>query len=478
MDFISKFPYETIRDFQEETLRLLETNWTKYDVFCIVAPTAYGKTAIAKTMLSAAYKASYIVPTNMLVDQMLEAFPDTSTLRRLDSYYCEEWQSPCPKVRAMKKAFCKGCQCGRDVAQAKYRQGPGVYTYHAYLAHRLYRPVLIVDEAHQIIPMIQSMGEVVLWQHDYNYPSSAYTVDKIREWAEKLPAKKKSSVKVAKLLEQLKSSVPDYSVSRDVREFNGKGTKRGQSEDRDCIVLSPLHAREHAGRMWPRHQVEKIILLSATIGPKDIEALGLTDRRVAYLHSPSPIAPDRRPFIVEGIASVNKSTMDQSTDRIADYIAQVLEPKHTGERGIIHATYQMASMLRSRLSGPRYIFHDKWNKKEKYQQYINTPGSILVASGLYEGIDLPGDLGRWQVVTKIPWKSLGDPAIRLMAERDPEWYLWESAKTTIQAAGRVCRNETDYGVTYCLDKTFNRLYSEGRHLLPQWFISCIVRSDV
>jgi ATP-dependent DNA helicase DinG len=478
VDFLSHFPYPTIRDFQEQTLQLLAANWEKYEVFCIVAPTAYGKTALARTVLNAVPNASYIVPTNMLVDQMIETFPDTRTLRRLDSYWCEEWGRPCPATKARMKSFCKGCQCGRDVAQAKYRNGPGVYTYHAYLAHRLYRKVLIVDEAHQMIPMIQSMGGVVLWQHDYKYPSSAYTVDKILQWAEKLPAKKKEGVKVAKLLEQLKSSVPDYSITRSVREFNGKGTQRGQPEDRDCIVMSPLHAREHAGRMWPRGTVEKLILLSATIGPKDIESLGLTDRRVAYIHSPSPIPASNRPFVLDPIAAVARANLAPSTEAMAKYIDNVLAPQHEGERGLIHATYQMSEMLRSHLTGSRYIFHDKWNKREKYEEYINTPGSILIACGLYEGINLPDDLGRWQVITKIPWKSLGDPAIKAMADRDEEWYLWETAKTTVQAAGRVCRHENDYGVTYCLDKTFDRLYSAAGHLLPQWFKDCIVEVGV
>jgi Rad3-related DNA helicase len=473
MELLSHFPYPEIRSFQEQTIKLIEENWDRYDVFCIVAPTAYGKTALAKTLLNGLHNVSYIVPTNMLVDQMIAAFPDTRTLRRLDSYWCEEWERPCPATKARMKNFCKGCSCGRDVAQAKYRNGPGIYTYHAYLAHRLYRKALIVDEAHQLIPMIQSMGEVVLWQHDYKYPSTAYTPDKIRQWAEKLPKKKQEGTKLSKLLEQLRSSVPEYSVTREVREFNGKGTQRGQPEERDCIVMAPLSAKEHAGRMWPRGQVEKIILLSATIGPKDIESLGLTDRRVAYLHSPSPIPADNRPFILDGIAAVSRATLDSSTATIGEYIADVIAPHHSGERGIIHATYQMAAMLRQYLTDSRYIFHDKWNKKEKYEQYLSTPGSVLIASGLYEGIDLPGDLGRWQVITKIPWKSLGDPAIKAMAERDPEWYLWETAKTTVQAAGRVCRNEKDFGVTYCLDKTFDRLYGEAGHLLPTWFKDCL-----
>jgi len=168
--------------------------------------------------------------------------------------------------------------------------------------------------------------------------------------------------------------------------------------------------------------------------------------------------------------------MNTALPKLAAEILRLAE-RHAGERGLIHATYQLAEMLRPHLVGSRYLFHDKWNKKEQYEKYIKTPGSILVACGLYEGINLPDDLGRWQVITKVPWPSLGDPAIKAMAERDEEWYMWQTAKTVIQAAGRICRHENDYGITYCLDSTFLRLYDSGQHLLPQWFKDCLRDGD-
>jgi Rad3-related DNA helicase len=472
MELRSHFPYKVIRSFQDETLRLLEERWDNYDVFVIVAPTAYGKSALARTLMGGAYSASYIVPTNQLVDQFLSTFPDSRTLRRMDSYFCEKWRRPCPKTKALLKNFCNGCQCGKDVAQAKYRNGPGVYTYHAYLAHRLYRDVLIVDEAHQLLPMLQSMGEVVLWQHDYKYPSSAYRPPELLRWAESLPKKKKEGAKLGLLLENLRSRVPEYAVSRQRRDFNGKGTKRGEPEERDCIVLTPLSAREHSGKMWPG--VKKIILMSATINFKDIEALGLSDRRVAYIHSPSPIPAERRPFIVDDIVTVSYSNLSPATETMATYIRDILYPRHVGERGLIHATYSMSQLLRNWLVGPQYLFHDRENKKEVYQRYLSTPGAVLIACGMHEGIDLPDDAGRWQVILKVPWPSLGDPAIAALAKRDEEWYVWQTAKTLIQAGGRVSRHEADFGVTYCLDGTFMRLYNNGQHLLPHWFTDCLV----
>ena len=88
---------------------------------------------------------------------------------------------------------------------------------------------------------------------------------------------------------------------------------------------------------------------------------------------------------------------------------------------------------------------------------------------MYEGIDLPYDAGRWQILAKVPYPSLADPAIKYMASIDEEYYAWETIKTVLQACGRICRTPEDYGVTYIFDKSFERLYNQNNELWPLWF---------
>jgi hypothetical protein len=75
--------------------------------------------------MKAHHSVSVITPTNLLVKQFLDEFPDTPTLSRLDSYQCEEWKRPCSVTRARLAKFCKGCKCGGDLAQAKYKNEIG-----------------------------------------------------------------------------------------------------------------------------------------------------------------------------------------------------------------------------------------------------------------------------------------------------------------------------------------------------------------
>lgn len=469
MSILNHFPYEKPRAAQAEVLQFMELNWDRYDVFVIVAPTASGKTALSKTIMEWKYGTSYIAPSNLLVDQFLTEFPDTPRLHRLDAYYCETWLQSCAQTRARKGMFCKGCTCSGDLAQAKYRKGSGVYNYHTYLAHQLYRPVLVVDEAHQLVHTIQDRVSEKIWHHDYHYPFSGGHAGLLR-WVEALPPRKRNHKKIQHLEEALRAEAPQFVVSHSSDSFNGKGTIRGQPEERDCLKLYPVDVSDDANMFWPT-ETEKIILMSATIGPKDVEELGLAQRRVVYLQAASPIPPEQRPVQLVPVVSINHTNLESSIPRIAREISNIAA-YHPGEKGIIHATYQSAGLLREHLSDRRFIFHTKEDKAEKYEQFRNSPtadGRILVASGMYEGIDLPDDLGRWQVIIKTPFKSLGDPAIAYRAEKDPDWYNWATLRDLIQACGRICRNENDFGVTYCLDATTGRLLDEANHLVPQWF---------
>lgn len=478
MKWMKAFPYPQPREIQKQALEVLERNWDKYDVFILQAPTAFGKTAVAKTLINAHHSVSVITPSNLLVDQFIAEFPDTETLTRLDSYHCDEWKRPCPVTRGKLRNFCKGgvCPAGKALAKAKYKRGPGVYNYHVYLAHKLYRNVLVVDEAHNLLNVIKDRMALRLWQHDYGYPTMAWTVDKIREWIEGLPKEALKDRKIELLKEAVTDRAPRYVMQRTVEEFNGKGTLKGEPEDRDVIKLLPVSIKEAPPLFWPK-EVDKVILMSATIGEKDVEQLGLGGkRRVCYINCKSPIPRGSRPIIPLDTTSVNRNNMTEAVPVLAKEIQGIADYHHS-EKGVIHVTYQLARALSSHLSGERYIFHNRGDKSEKYLEFRNAPiesGKILIACGMYEGIDLPYDLGRWQVIGKIPWMSLGSPAIKYQAETDPDLYVWETLKTTIQACGRICRTPEDYGVTYILDSSFWRMYNEGRHMIPEWFSDAVV----
>jgi len=474
-NFVANFPYSSPRQIQSETLEILQANWANYDVFVIGAPTAFGKTAVARTLMNTLRSVSVITPTNLLVNQFIQEFPDTPTLHRADSYYCAEWKRPCIVTKARMKSYCRGCTCSKDVATAIFQRGPGVYNYHTYLARKLFRDTLVVDEAHNLLPVIKDRLAERLWQHDLKYPTTMYTPEQTLRWIAGLHEKKQKTKKIMALKEAVSYEVPEYIMQRTTDWFNGKGTTRGEPEERDCIKLLPVDISEAVPMFWPR-EVKKLVLLSATIGRKDVEALGLSRRRVLYINCKSPIPAANRPIIIEPIVSVNRQYIqDGNMTHLAEYIQNVAQ-YHEGEKGMIHVTYQLARLLQPYLTNPRFLFHDKENKGSVYRQFrAASPGSgkVLIGCGLYEGIDLPEDAGRWQIIAKVPWTSLANPAVKHLADLDPDWFMWETWKVLVQASGRICRTPTDQGTTYIPDRTFLRLWKESGHMAPEWWADAL-----
>jgi Rad3-related DNA helicase len=90
-----------------------------------------------------------------------------------------------------------------------------------------------------------------------------------------------------------------------------------------------------------------------------------------------------------------------------------------------------------------------------------------------EGFDFAGDLARWQVIMKVPYPNLGDKQVNAKRERDPEWYQLETVKTIVQATGRICRSEDDFGVTYIIDADFEMLWGRYRSFFPEWWTESV-----
>jgi Rad3-related DNA helicase len=359
------------------------------------------------------------------------------------------------------------------VARAE-KASSGIFNFHTYLAHRLYRKTMVVDEAHLLIGLLQDLASKKLWQHTYHWPNDIRTLGDVLRWVEGLdPAQVKKDKKLKKLQSELLSLQPSTMIYRDTDSWR---SKQGQN----LLTLIPLDVRGEPPLMWPPRQVQKIVLMSATIGRPDIEIMGLANRKVAYIYGNSPIPVQQRPCDFLPVGNMSYTCQDRTMPAIVTKLLELAD-NHPGEKGLVHAPYSvMQKLAQSDLGAdPRFMFHDKDSKSAVYEDFrASDPedGAVLMGSGLYEGVDLPYDAGRWQAILKVPFPSLADPAVRAMMERSPEWYAWETAKTVIQAYGRICRTPTDFGATFILDSSFGRLLENHRDLFPKWFTESLTRN--
>ncbi len=487
MSILSYFPRQfKPRDVQRYALEALEQQWNKANIFVVNLPVASGKSAIAMTLAAWHKQASIITPSKLLVDQYAKEFKRVHILRAKNDYYCSTFKCTIDKRPQSKKTGklckktmgCSGCQLYLSDLRKAHVMPYLLSNYHIYLAHKLYRDLLIVDEAHSLIDTLKSLSAKKLWQFKYKFPDSIKTRQDIKDWVNNLPnsafnyhytangeQKFVPQESLQFLKEEINSYRPTFLIYVDTDKYRG--------EEHKYIKMEPLDISDETPIMWPS-SVRKMVFLSATLSRKDIEQLGLSDKRIQYIQADSPIAAERRPvYIPKTAASLAYRQQDQNLPALIKFITEVgLQNKK--EKGLVHATYNLAQKLKNHkwpdFLKDRLLFHGRKDKTIKYNEFRESKEpKILVASGMYEGIDLANDAGRWQIIAKVPWPSLADPAIKFLCQEDEEWYAWETIKTVLQACGRICRTPTDFGTTFIFDKTFERLYNNNIDLFPGWF---------
>ena len=91
-----------------------------------------------------------------------------------------------------------------------------------------------------------------------------------------------------------------------------------------------------------------------------------------------------------------------------------------------------------------------------------------------EGVDLPGDKCRFQVIYKIPYPYL-EKQVRIRKEIDLGWYHYNTIVRLVQTYGRGMRYQDDYCQTYFIDDTSNLFYWDNMlyNLIPDFFKNAI-----
>lgn len=472
----------TPRPLQVEVLNEIYRRWDDTDVFVVNLPVAAGKSAIAVTTARWAHSAKgrhsmITTPTKLLVDQYQRDYPRMAILRAQSDYICDkqvEWKgelATCTQMHNLKSLGARRCtDCKATKAQRRIRAVPyGLANNWTYVANKLYKSCLIADEAHRLIDIMRDLHCMKLWWDDYKYPAvGPVTYGSIYQWLKR----SKRDDKMERLWRDMNSGAPRFVLN------NTWDTYRG--EMRRVLKATPIDVSDVPNPFW-NDKVRKIVLLSATLSDKDIEQLGLAHKRVAYISAPSPIPAAARPVRLDYVCKVTHKNMAGASALLAHRVLGLL--RENEGRGLVHITYSLAQSIKAAMANEkdpvlkRLIWHGKDDKSEKFQEFTESKDGVLMACGLQEGIDLPYDAARWQAIAKVPWPSLGEPAVKHMAEQDDKWYAWETVRQILQACGRVCRAPDDFGITYVLDETFDRLYKQNLELFPQWWREAVEYRD-
>ncbi len=205
--------------------------------------------------------------------------------------------------------------------------------------------------------------------------------------------------------------------------------------------------------------------------------LGLDPKDVAWASLNSPFLVENRPIIFADVGSLSFKNITANLPAVARTVLK-LANKHATQKGLIHCvSYKVGEAINAALAplGNRVIFPRTADEREaafKRHTESSIP-TIMISPSMTEGFDFAEDLARWQVIVKVPWPYMKDMQVARKKDLDPDWYATKTIMSIIQACGRICRSDTDFGVTYILDSDFNILMTRNKGMFPRWFLDAI-----
>jgi Rad3-related DNA helicase len=223
-------------------------------------------------------------------------------------------------------------------------------------------------------------------------------------------------------------------------------------------------------------------MMSATIldAKAFCSSIGLKYDDVKVIRVGSDFPVKNRPIHALGVAYLNYNNLQKAEVKtnISHTIDKIMTT-HKDQKGIIHTTsYEQLNFIKQNISKPNQRRLLETNPDVERDEIIDehlksSKPTVLISPSLHLGLDLKDDLSRFQIITKVPYPSLGDRWIDEKRKRSEQWYSWQTGLRLVQAYGRSVRSKDDWAATYVLDANFGYFISRNKTIMPQWFIDAI-----
>jgi len=535
-DFEKYFPHDKIREAQEKAISFALDAFKSGKKYVVLeAGTGVGKSAIGiavsrylanEVAVEDSYKCGglFLTTQKILQDQYIKDYANSKglmeTIKSSSNYSCRHLRgSTCAEgLRALKAAdkksqFFKTCafRCTYKKAKEKFvGSSYGITNFSYFLAETQYvgkikpHQLLVVDEAHNSelelskfieigiskrfctkvlkIPMpdFSSQKQAINWVEQVYEPRLSNHLKHIEKMLEKyvgLKEKIKEFANIANKFEMLDKH--GCKLRRFLSHYSEENWVFNYEKDGDYARLEfkPVDISKFAQEYLLKYG-KQVLMMSATILNKDAfcELMGIKKEEASFISIPSPFPKDNRPIIVTSIGKMSSSHIEQTLPKLAVAVEEIIN-SHKDEKGIIHChSYKIANYLKKNIKSSRFLIHDSSNRDSILEKHMKSKKpTVLLSPSMTEGVDLKGDMSRFQVLCKVPYPYLGDKLIKKKMNKWKWWYPMQTAKTIVQSVGRSIRNKDDYAVTYILDSDWNYFYRRNSTYLPIDFSSCILQ---
>jgi Rad3-related DNA helicase len=450
------------RKAQTDMLVWLEKVWNDYDTFCVLAPTAAGKSFIARAV-QIEFDADYVTINNELVKQ-----------------YCSEYN------RSGKNFAKAHCLIGR-----KHYIDPKIYescvvmsrtkdfnrslvfnpiTYARYKDDPQHQPrgVVILDEADQHLGLLLEYAatRVKLTPKEKGkvQPTSVEFLSILEDRLRKLQRKEQNLKTTAQyanyvfIKDMLYGNAHYYAISIE------------EEDDVSYMVLKPLKLTLRVIRKLFFGQ--KVILLSGTLFKTDVTDLIGVDRKMVWYEMDSPIPVERRAIIFKPYENLMSYGYDK--EEVCMYVDRLLD-SYKMRPALIHTTYSDAPALAVHLKHET-VSHTKDTKRAAIGKLESVENLVLLGSGMSTGLDLKDEKCRLNIILKARFPNIADSYVkkRMALEDGAEWYANQTIREVIQAAGRSTRTENDYSITILCDGRVLPVFLSHWRKMPSYFKKALI----
>jgi len=251
--------------------------------------------------------------------------------------------------------------------------------------------------------------------------------------------------------------------------------------NKDGVSFKPLRVHSYAKNYLFKHG-EICLFLSATILSHKMFSkwLGLNPNEVFHIKVDSPFPPSKRPIELKLAGKMSANRIKHTAPETLPILDKILK-RHKNDKGLIHTnSYRCQDYIVKNVLNSRIISHSSMNRERVLKHFEKDENPlVLVSPSMSEGVDLPYDKCRFQVIYKVPFPYLGDKQVNMRRKRDQRWYAYKTVMTLMQAYGRGMRAEDDSCSTYILDEDIKMIFKSPmyRTLVPEFFKEAIVEED-
>lgn len=463
---------------------MLERQWERTRIHAFQLPTGAGKSLIGR-LVQMKTDAYTLVPNNNLLDQITGDYPHVNYLKGASHYNCEDDETTCEAKRRAKQKPCEGCPyvACRSAAfrgEATFFNPISYYylTIHPKFPEENREKVVIIDEAHKLTGMLALLSTTKLDCLEHCLPVEEVPLSDLIEALENTRKLAKQAAKLALKANDVKTA-KEYSETAQKVGF----CIRGLTEYPDLYCVEWVTEKDRRKRDVRRLSIEplilpstfldqvignadRVILMSATLTREAVKEIARKED-FTYYAQPSVVPAEDRKIMIDYQGFTSKTEPEE----IAQWIQNVWE-KEGRPNTIVHVTYSMAYRI-SKLFKGRFLTHKPETKAATLAKF-KKQGGIWLAPGCAEGVDLPGDEARLNLIPVLPFANWGAKSVQGRIKiKGRIWYQRDCMTTLVQQIGRTNRGVGDKSLTVIGDDRAADMFDRFERELGSSFMNAI-----